>query len=203
MISDRNQDNHNDAELLAVIARCECNATRFVLKKDQTQWRATCESCELSHTLDITSWAVECGSCHKRVDGADIDTQDGLYICGCERDTDLSNGFEPYGSSIWMFGPRDHLLESVVKNSYVTTKRRSINPTVKQQLFDACRGICRGCLDTFRQPGNMEVDHIIPLHKGGTDDADNLQLLCRSCNTQKGTGTMDDLILKLKKTGIC
>lgn len=30
-----------------------------------------------------------------------------------------------------------------------------------------------------------EVDHIIPLAKGGTDDDDNLQLLCLACHEKK------------------
>ena len=81
-------------------------------------------------------------------------------------------------------------------------ERRSFSPKVKEKLLLKCAGICGGCLDTFRQPGNMEIDHIITLRKGGSNDFGNLQLLCRSCNTQKGTGTMDELILNLKKKGI-
>ena len=33
---------------------------------------------------------------------------------------------------------------------------------------------------------NLEVDHIVPLARMGTNDADNLQTLCRSCNRSKG-----------------
>ena len=36
---------------------------------------------------------------------------------------------------------------------------------------------------------NLTVDHILPLSKGGTDDLDNLRLLCRSCNSKKGDRT--------------
>lgn len=38
---------------------------------------------------------------------------------------------------------------------------------------------CGGWID-------LEVDHIVPRSRGGTDDLDNLQTLCRTCNRRKG-----------------
>ncbi|WP_271253937.1 HNH endonuclease [Pseudanabaena sp. Chao 1811] len=35
----------------------------------------------------------------------------------------------------------------------------------------------------------FEVEHIIPISKQGTDNADNLALACRSCNLRKGSST--------------
>ncbi|HEX6947170.1 MAG TPA: HNH endonuclease [Acidimicrobiia bacterium] len=32
----------------------------------------------------------------------------------------------------------------------------------------------------------LEVDHVRPLARGGTDSPDNLQTLCRRCNRRKG-----------------
>ena len=33
---------------------------------------------------------------------------------------------------------------------------------------------------------NLEVDHIKPISLGGTNDLENLQILCRKCNRTKG-----------------
>lgn len=41
---------------------------------------------------------------------------------------------------------------------------------------------CKACGTT----DNLCVDHIIPMSRGGSDDMDNLQLLCRRCNSRKG-----------------
>lgn len=41
---------------------------------------------------------------------------------------------------------------------------------------------CRFCGTEER----LSIDHIVPLSRGGTNDLDNLQTLCRSCNSKKG-----------------
>ena len=34
-------------------------------------------------------------------------------------------------------------------------------------------------------PESVEADHIVPHHRGGTDDLDNLRVLCRACNLDR------------------
>jgi hypothetical protein len=47
---------------------------------------------------------------------------------------------------------------------------------------------CSQCGFVFllrRSDPNIEVDHIIAVTQGGTDDVENLRVLCRSCNRSK------------------
>jgi len=45
--------------------------------------------------------------------------------------------------------------------------------------------LCVACQRAGRIRIADEVDHILPLHKGGTDDTDNLQALCTECHADK------------------
>ncbi len=36
------------------------------------------------------------------------------------------------------------------------------------------------------------VDHVVPVSRGGVNHEHNLQILCMSCNGQKGTKTMGE-----------
>ena len=61
--------------------------------------------------------------------------------------------------------------------------------THRHRLYGEQEGVCVGCTTHF--PFRvMEVDHILPRSRGGTDHADNLQLLCSGCNRSKGGRTM-------------
>ena len=61
--------------------------------------------------------------------------------------------------------------------------------THRHRLYGEQEGICAGCGTHF--PFRvMEVDHILPRSRGGTDHPDNLQLLCSGCNRSKGGRTM-------------
>lgn len=46
---------------------------------------------------------------------------------------------------------------------------------------------------------NRQLDHIIPVASGGTNDADNLVVACKRCNRQKGKMLYHDYITKRLK----
>lgn len=49
----------------------------------------------------------------------------------------------------------------------------------------ASHPLCVDCLKHGRTEAAHHVDHIIPLRKGGTHAAGNLQSLCASCHSRK------------------
>ncbi len=58
-------------------------------------------------------------------------------------------------------------------------------------LYGKQEGYCPGC-EEHEKFKNMDVDHIVPRTRGGTNDMANLQLLCRQCNSSKGDKTMEE-----------
>ena len=63
-----------------------------------------------------------------------------------------------------------------------TRRRNAGKITVADLRAVRLRHKCAGC---GTRHGKMEVDHIMPLARGGTNHRHNLQLLCRHCNRAK------------------
>jgi hypothetical protein len=81
-----------------------------------------------------------------------------------------------------------------VARSEATQRVRSRNALAGKRLVvvleeigerDGMRCACCGSTD------RLEVDHVVPVSKGGTSDSRNLQLLCHDCNQAKGTQSTD------------
>jgi len=60
----------------------------------------------------------------------------------------------------------------------------SVRESVRRSAGDRC-GYCQSPQQLVL--GRLEIDHIVPLAKGGSDEEDNLWLACRLCNNYKGT----------------
>lgn len=54
-----------------------------------------------------------------------------------------------------------------------------------EEFQEICEKFGNRCLRCGEKNLTLTIDHIIPLSKGGINDIDNIQPLCRSCNAMK------------------
>jgi hypothetical protein len=76
------------------------------------------------------------------------------------------------------------LAHSEVKGEGETERsaRARISESVRHEVWRRDRGRCAHCGSREK----LEFDHIVPLSMRGSDTARNIELLCESCNRQKG-----------------
>ena len=66
------------------------------------------------------------------------------------------------------------------------SRRKQIGRAVTRQVWDRDGWECKRC----GGHADLTVDHITPVVAGGTNDLDNLQTMCRPCNSSKGARTV-------------
>lgn len=78
----------------------------------------------------------------------------------------------------------------------ITVKRAVVPESLRNKIFKRDENKCVDCGST----ANLQIDHIIPLSKGGKTIKSNLQTLCELCNKTKGASkkSQPDVITKLK-----
>ena len=65
-----------------------------------------------------------------------------------------------------------------------------ISDKLHQKIVEQSRNRCGYCLGEQRYIfAPLEVDHLLPIAEGGTDDEENLWLACPLCNSYKGKQT--------------
>jgi hypothetical protein len=66
----------------------------------------------------------------------------------------------------------------------------TISKETRKRIREQASNRCGYCLSQQRYVlGPLEIEHIIPIAKKGTDDEENLWLACRLCNSYKGQQT--------------
>lgn len=69
--------------------------------------------------------------------------------------------------------------------------RRNIPKEERKAVYEKYNGHCAYCGEEIAYE-KMQVDHLIPLHKGGADNLQNYMPSCRKCNQYKHTLSLED-----------
>lgn len=70
-------------------------------------------------------------------------------------------------------------------NKLQKQKRKGVKPSIRFFVLKRDNYTCKACGATSSDGVKLEIDHIVPVSKGGTNDPDNLQVLCKTCNIGK------------------
>jgi 5-methylcytosine-specific restriction endonuclease McrA len=73
------------------------------------------------------------------------------------------------------------MLASSDEKEYVSDSRDAIPSAVRREVWRRDGGKCVRC----GSRKNLEYDHIIPVSRGGSNTARNIELLCETCNRAK------------------
>lgn len=116
----------------------------------------------------------------------------------------LNNSYDPVAtwlaigtivSSTWLLFDRlAYYIESQRRYSRANALRLNGARHTEQQwqyLLWRTNGRCAKCQCFGTKDNPITKDHIIPLSLGGTDNINNIQPLCRQCNSWKGTRIID------------
>lgn len=85
----------------------------------------------------------------------------------------------------------NYLSEKIKFKKSVAGQRSLMTSALRKQILARDHYTCRKCGISISDEPNLllEIDHILPLSKGGMTTEDNLQTLCWRCNRKKGAKT--------------
>ena len=92
----------------------------------------------------------------------------------------------------------DRYLDQGVWDALCHVERAKVTNSLKRFIKNRDGHRCKNCGST----NNLEIDHIIPISKGGKSSSDNLQTLCHRCNQNKGNIIMPGTVTE-SEFGFC
>lgn len=81
------------------------------------------------------------------------------------------------------------LYNLIIKFSVRNKRSTYLNKKIRQDVLNKFKHQCTNC----GTPKRLEIDHIIPVSRGGKDCITNLQVLCKVCNLKKGV-RIDEMV---------
>lgn len=74
-------------------------------------------------------------------------------------------------------------VDEEIWHSICRVERGKVTNKLRFYIYERDGYRCRKC----GSENNLEIDHIIPISKGGKSTPNNLQTLCHKCNYEKGS----------------
>lgn len=90
------------------------------------------------------------------------------------------------------------LFHTRTRKSRIRGQGGSVSKAELDTILESQKHICIGCGISLRE-STPHMDHIMPLSKGGTHSADNIQFLCAPCNQSKHAKHPLDWVLEIYK----
>lgn len=112
------------------------------------------------------------GRMHRVVDGKkeSFDLNEIIDVLKSIDSSKVKDGRRFYSREVW--------------NSIERVERAKVSKELRQEIFERDGYTCVNCGSTEKE--SLEIDHIMPISKGGKTEPGNLQTLCRDCNIRKG-----------------
>ena len=85
-------------------------------------------------------------------------------------------------------------LPSVIRMIYLIKRPRPTMRLSRREVFNRDRYTCQYC---GRQTRELTLDHVIPRHRGGRHDWENLASACKVCNHRKAGRTPSEARMRL------
>jgi 5-methylcytosine-specific restriction endonuclease McrA len=123
---------------------------------------------------------------------ADRADMDGFFrFDGCQEFTGAAD--RELGAAVYALLDQAHIVneDGRFRLAYSVTPKHLVGPVpngLRKELLAEAGGVCTACGGTDK----LAIDHIIPRSRGGTNDRENLQVLCTPCNSSKGAKMPSD-----------
>lgn len=86
--------------------------------------------------------------------------------------------------------PAEWVLLDLLERFGSRKRRRVLSKAIAKKVLNKYNFSCVKCGSKER----LQVDHIVPVKKGGKDEIGNLQILCQPCNLRKGVRSNDQFM---------
>jgi hypothetical protein len=149
-----------------------------------------CPKCYEKHmdllTVSPTGQSIEykCMHCNKKITSKILPNKDGSEAVRLfnEVKRKVASLERPLSDKLFHEDAQTDFIVNNENDSFTNKEyRQSIPESVRHEVWRRDQGRCVSCGSQI----NIEFDHIIPISKGGSNTARNLQLLCEICNRKK------------------